>query len=280
MNGPLIDIRNVSVEIGGRKLVSDINLTLHQGEVLALLGPNGAGKSTLLRAASGDISPTSGEIRIDNRPIASFKPKELALRRAVLPQQTVLQFAFTAREVVEMGLGERSRRHVREADDQIVDRSMERTDVDHLQDRTYPTLSGGEQARVALARVLSQQAPIILLDEPTASLDLSHQQMVMEIAREIAANGGAVMTILHDINLAAAYADRLALLDGGKLVSLGEPWTALDPELLTKVFECPIAVAHHPMRNCPLVLPLPRIDAHMHLAGRELTISDSITTHS
>jgi iron complex transport system ATP-binding protein len=157
---------------------------------------------------------------------------------------------------------------------------MDRTDVGHLQQRSFPTLSGGEQARVTLARVLSQEAPILLLDEPTASLDLSHQQMVMEIAREVAANGGAVMTILHDINLAAAYADRLALMDGGKLVSLGEPWTALDPELLTRVFDCPIAVAHHPMRNCPLVLPLPRIDAHMHLAGRELTISDPAVSHS
>lgn len=280
MDGALIDIKDVSVEIGGRTLVSDINLTLRRGEVLVLLGPNGAGKSTLLRAASGDITPTTGQVLIDNRPIGSFKSKELAMRRAVLPQQTVLQFAFTAREVVEMGRGERSRRQSRDVDDQIVDRSMERTDIDHLQDRTYPTLSGGEQARVTLARVLSQEAPILLLDEPTASLDLSHQQMVMEIAREVAAKGGAVMTILHDINLAAAYADRLALMDEGKLVSLGEPWTALDPELLTRVFDCPIAVAHHPMRNCPLVLPLPRTDAHMHLAGRELTISDSIISHS
>ena len=134
-------------------------------------------------------------------------------------------------------------------------------------------LSGGEQARVSLARVLSQESPVLLLDEPTAALDLSHQQMVMEIAREIAASGGAVMAILHDINLAAAWADRLALVDQGRIVSIGEPWTALDPELLSRVFDCPIAVARHPMRNCPLVLPMPKIDAHMGLAGRQLTIT-------
>jgi iron complex transport system ATP-binding protein len=190
----------------------------------------------------------------------------------------VLQFAFTAREVVEMGRGERSRRDTRDADNLVIDTSMDRTDTGHLQSRTYPTLSGGEQARVTLARVLSQEAPILLLDEPTAALDLSHQQMVMEIAREVAADGGAVMTILHDINLAAGYADRLAILDRGELVSIGAPWEALDPELLTRVFDCPIAVAHHPMRNCPLVLPLPKIDAHMQLAGRELTISDGIVS--
>ena len=274
----MLDLQNVRVEINGRALISGIDLRLERGEVLALLGPNGAGKSTLLRAASGDLTPTSGKVSLDGRPITEFKAKQLALRRAVLPQQTVLQFAFTAREVVEMGRGERSRRHTRLEDDRIIDHSMKRTDTAHLQERTYPTLSGGEQARVTLARVLSQEAPILLLDEPTAALDLSHQQMVMEIAREIAASGGAVMTILHDINLAAAYADRIALLDQGRMASLGEPWQALDPELLTRVFDCPIAVARHPMRNCPLVLPLPKIDAHMGLAGRELTISDAIVT--
>jgi iron complex transport system ATP-binding protein len=155
---------------------------------------------------------------------------------------------------------------------------MERTETDDLCERTYPTLSGGEQARVTLARVLSQEAPILLLDEPTAALDLSHQQMVMEIAREIAQAGGAVMTILHDINLAAAYADRLAILHRGRIVSFAEPWEALNPELLTEVFDCPIAVARHPMRNCPLVLPMPKNDAHMQLAGKELTISSPILT--
>lgn len=273
MDGALIDIQDVTVEIGGNTLIRDIDLQLKRGEVLAVLGPNGAGKSTLLRVAAGDLAPTRGSALLDNRAVSNFKPKELALRRAVLPQQTVLQFAFTAREVVEMGRGERSRRVSRLDDDRIIDEAMDRTDTGHLRARTYPTLSGGEQARVTLSRVLSQEAPILLLDEPTAALDLSHQQMVMEISREVAAAGGAVMAILHDINLAAAWADRLAILDHGRLVSIGEPWQALDPELLTTVFDCPIAVARHPMRNCPLVLPMPKIDAHLPLAGQELVIS-------
>lgn len=276
MDSAVIEIQNLGIEINGRTLLSEVDLTLYRGEVMAILGPNGAGKSTLMRAAAGDLAPTHGHVLLDGRPVSSFKARELALRRAVLPQQTILQFAFTAREVVEMGRGERSRRNTRDDDERIIDRAMERTDTLHVQDRTFPTLSGGEQARVTLSRVLSQEAPILLLDEPTSALDLSHQQMVMDVAREIASAGGAVMAILHDINLAAGYADRIAILDHGRLVSLGAPWTALDPELLTNVFDCPIAVAHHPMRNCPLVLPLPKIPAHMGLAGKELTISDAI----
>ncbi len=274
----MIDVQQLGITINGRILLEDVNLDLRQGEVLALLGPNGAGKSTLLRAVAGDQPATRGKVLLDGKPVEQYRPRDLAQRRAVLPQQTVLQFAFTAREVVEMGRGANGSRHTREEDDAVIQRSMERTVTDTLQDRTYPTLSGGEQARVTLARVLSQEAPILLLDEPTAALDLSHQQMVMEIAREIAHAGGAVMTILHDINLAAAYADRLALLHQGRIAAFGEPWTALDPELLTEVFDCPIAVARHPMRNCPLVLPLPKNAAHMRLAGKELTISSDIVS--
>jgi iron complex transport system ATP-binding protein len=273
-----IDIQQLGITLNGRTLLEDVSLHLRQGEVLALLGPNGAGKSTLLRAVAGDLPFTRGRILLHGAPIDSYHPRDLAMRRAVLPQQTVLQFAFTAREVVEMGRGIWSSRHTREQDDAVIRAAMERTETDAIQERTYPTLSGGEQARVTLARVLSQEAPILLLDEPTAALDLSHQQMVMEIAREIAQAGGAVMTILHDINLAAAYADRLAILHQGRMVSLAEPWEALNPELLSEVFDCPIAVARHPMRNCPLVLPMPKSAAHMQLAGKELTISSPIPT--
>jgi len=271
-----LDIQHLGITLNGRELLSDVSLDLRQGEVLALLGPNGAGKSTLLRAAAGDLPLTRGQILLDGVALDRYHPRDLAARRAVLPQQTMLQFAFTVREVVEMGRGARNRRQTRDEDEAVIRRAMERTETDTLQERTFPTLSGGEQARVTLARVLTQEAPVLLLDEPTAALDLSHQQMVMEIAREVAQAGGAVMTILHDINLAAAYADRLALMHRGRIVAFGEPWEALNPELLTEVFDCPIAVARHPMRNCPLVLPLPKNAAHMQLAGKELTISSEI----
>ncbi len=273
MERATIDVRSLTVVLGGSTLLEDVSFRVQAGEVLALVGPNGAGKSTLLRAVSGDLPPTHGSVLLDGKTTTAYHPRDLALRRAVLPQQTFLQFAFTAREVVEMGRGARGGRQERERDETVIASAMQRTETDTLALRTFPTLSGGEQARVTLARVLSQEAPILLLDEPTAALDLSHQQMVMEIARELAAAGGTVLAILHDLNLAAAYADRLAILHHGRLSAFAEPWEALDPNLLSEVFECPIAVARHPMRNCPLVLPLPRSAAHQQLAGQELTIT-------
>lgn len=276
MERPAIEVRSLSIIIGGSTLLDDVSFDVRGGEVLALVGPNGAGKSTLLRAVAGDIAPSNGIVRLDGKETTAYHPRELALRRAVLPQQTFLQFAFTAREVVEMGRGARTGRSERERDDEVIDVAMARTATDALAARTFPTLSGGEQARVTLARVLSQEAPILLLDEPTAALDLSHQQMVMEIARDLAAEGGTVLAILHDLNLAAAYADRLAILHQGRLSAFAEPWEALDPALLSEIFECPIAVARHPMRDCPLVLPLPRDAAPQSLVGQGLEITSPL----
>jgi iron complex transport system ATP-binding protein len=268
---PSIEVRSLSVVIGGNTLLDEVSFDVRSGEVLALVGPNGAGKSTLMRAVAGDIAPSSGTIRLDGKETTAYHPRELALRRAVLPQQTFLQFAFTAREVVEMGRGARTGRLERDRDDEVVDAAMARTETIPLEMRTFPTLSGGEQARVTLARVLSQEAPILLLDEPTAALDLSHQQLVMEIARELATAGGTVLAILHDLNLAAAYADRLAILSHGRLSTCAAPWEALTPDRLSEVFACPIAVVPHPMRDCPLVLPLPRGAVNQPLAEQEMT---------
>jgi iron complex transport system ATP-binding protein len=234
-----------------------VTLSFEAGEVVALVGPNGAGKTTLIKVLAGDLVPTGGRVLLDGRPIAAFKPRELALRRAVLPQQTVLQFAFTAREVVEMGRTPRLERGSAERDAAIVARSLARTDATHLAERIYPSLSVGEQARVSLARVLAQETPILLLDEPTAALDLQHQGMVMDLAHEIAREGGLVVAVLHDLNLAAAYADRVVILHDGRLAADGTPWQTLTEGLLSEVFACPILVTTHPARDCPLVLPIP-----------------------
>jgi len=244
----------VSLAIRSKWLVRHISLAVEPGEVIALVGPNGAGKSSLLRLLAGDVDPTEGQVLLDGQPISDFHPRDLALRRAVLPQQTVLQFAFTVREIVEMGRGT----HRREDSDrlgQIVSRSLRQTDALELIERIYPSLSGGEQARVTLSRVLAQETPILLLDEPTASLDLHHQQMVMDVARELAAGGASVVAILHDLNLAAGYADRIGVLRGGELVKLGTPWETFTEELLSDVFACPITVSTHPTWNRPLVIP-------------------------
>jgi iron complex transport system ATP-binding protein len=254
MTEPLLDAMNVGVAIQGRWLLRGIDLAVASGEVVALVGPNGAGKSTLLRALAGEIPLAEGEVRLAGRRLRDYRPRELALRRAVLPQQTLVEFAFTAREIVEMG---RSAHGRSASHDAVVTRAMTKTDVLRFQHRVFPSLSGGEQARVSIARVLAQETPIVLLDEPTASLDLRHQEMVMAIARQTADAGGVVVMIAHDLNLAAAYADRVALIAKGSLVAVGTPWQTLAAPVLETVFECPVSVTKHPLRDCPLILPMP-----------------------
>jgi len=256
----MLEARAVSYSIGHATLLDRVSLTLERGEVLGLVGPNGAGKSTLLRLMAGDVRPSDGAILLDGAPIDTYKTKALALRRAVLPQQTVLQFAFSTREVVLMGRSP----HLafaaaeREQDHLAVERSMAQTDTLELAERIYPSLSGGEQQRVSLARILAQETPILLLDEPTASLDIHHQQLVMETARALADDGAAVLAVLHDLNLAAATADRVALLKAGRLFALGPPWQVLTESNLTEVFAHPMSVIRHPMQDCPLIVPVPR----------------------
>lgn len=144
---------------------------------------------------------------------------------------------------------------------------MKLTDTLHLEHRSYPTLSGGEQRRVTLARVLAQEAPVLLLDEPTSALDIRHQELVMRVAGERARAGGAVLAVLHDLNLAASHADRVAVMDRGRLVAVGKPWEVMTGELLSEVFECPITVTNHPARGTPLVIPLPQTGGGACAAG-------------
>lgn len=243
----------VGIQANGRWLVRDVSFELHRGEVLAILGPNGAGKSTLLAALAGDSIPTEGTVYLDDRPITAFKPLELARWRAVLPQQTVVQFAFTAREIVEMG---RSAIDTDAIDRLAVDRALQATDAYDLQHRVFPTLSVGEQSRVSLARVLAQETLVLLLDEPTAALDLRHQQLVMDLARDLASRGAALAVILHDLNLAAAYADRILMLRDGRPAALGDPTETLTEPILSDIFSCRVSVIPHPETGLPLVLPM------------------------
>ncbi|MBI3973477.1 MAG: heme ABC transporter ATP-binding protein [Chloroflexi bacterium] len=253
-----LEARSVSYLVGRRALVDNVSLALGHGEVLAVVGPNGAGKSTLLRLLAGDLEPSSGEILLDGRPLQAYRPPALARCRAVMPQSTVITFAFSALQVVLMG------RHPHlgpggegPADLDAVRAAMVHTETLALAQRAYPTLSGGEQARVTLARVLAQETPLLLLDEPTAHLDPRHQQAALRVARELAERGAGVLAIVHDLNLAAAYADRVALLHEGRLVACGVPWGVLTAEQLSPVFRLRFAVLPHPALDCPLLVPLP-----------------------
>ncbi|MEU9533947.1 heme ABC transporter ATP-binding protein [Streptomyces sp. NPDC048213] len=252
---PAAEVTGLRVRLGGRQVLDSIDLTAYAGEVLALVGPNGAGKSTLLAALAADLPAESGEVRVDGRPVTGWSAPELALRRAVLPQSAALAFPFPVEDVVRMGRAPWAGTDRADEDHPAVAEAMAATEVTEFAGRPFSALSGGERARVALARVLAQRAPLLLLDEPTAALDLRHQELVLRICRERAAAGDAVVVVLHDLGLAAAYADRAAVLHGGRIAVAGPPAEVFSGELLGRVYRQPVEVFPHPRTGVPLVVP-------------------------
>ena len=210
----ILEAHSVSLAIGGATLVDGVDLRIKAGEMVAVVGPNGAGKSTLLRMLSGDLRPTRGRIELKQREIHTYPPRQLAHHRAMLSQHVTVTFPFTVEEIVHMGAGDAGRA----AAQRLVDAALGEVGLAHFSNRQLPTLSGGEQQRAHLARVLVQLAcgealhgpGLLLLDEPTSSLDMRHQIDLVETARRRAQNGTAVVAVLHDLNLAMRFADRSA----------------------------------------------------------------------
>ena len=249
-----ITASGIVVRRGEATLVDGVTLEAQAGEILALVGPNGAGKTTLLGVLAGDNAADEGVVELFGRPLSAWSSVELARRRAVLPQHSDLSFPFSVRDVVSMGRAPWPQAEPG-LDAQIVEESMVSTSVEHLAERSFTSLSGGEQSRVALARVLAQRAPVLLLDEPTASLDLHHQELVLQIARTRAAAGDTVIVVLHDLGSAAAYADQVAVLERGKLIASGPPDDVLTAARLSAVYAHPVDVFAHPVTGAMLVLP-------------------------
>ncbi|KQW45204.1 hemin ABC transporter ATP-binding protein [Nocardioides sp. Root1257] len=237
--------RGLGVSFDGHPILADVDLDVRGGELVALVGPNGAGKTTLLGVLSGDVDPTSGRVTLDDKPLASYAARELARQRAMQLQKQGLAFGFRVHEVVRMGRSPWHRTAREDDDDRVVAESMERADVTDLADRLYPTLSGGEQARTSFARLLAQETPVLLLDEPTAALDIRHQESLLAVARSAAEAGAAVVVVLHDLSLAAAYADRICVLSRGRVRANGTPADVLTSALLTEVYEHPVEVIAH-----------------------------------
>ncbi|MBF6170636.1 heme ABC transporter ATP-binding protein [Nocardia blacklockiae] len=249
--------RQVSVDRAtARRVLDHVDLDVVAGQILALVGPNGAGKSTLLAALSGELEPATGTVELDERPLTHWSPVDMARRRAVLPQNHTVGFPFTAREVVAMGRAPWARTDRQDDDESAIAAALAATDTEHLAARPFPALSGGERARVALARVLAQDTATLLLDEPTAALDLGHQEQVLRLARGRAEQGAAVVVVLHDLGIAAAYADRVAVLDAGRLAAAGPPRDILTTDLLSRVYQHPVEVFDHPRTGAQLVLPI------------------------
>lgn len=253
----MIAVRGAVVRAGRAVLLDGVDIDVARGEMVALVGPNGAGKSTLLRAIAGDIALAAGNVRLDERPVAALSAAERADRRAVLPQRSGLAAGFTAAEVVELGLrGAPREAGARRA---AARRRLDEVELGHLADRSYPTLSGGEQQRVQLARVLAQLGDgggrALLLDEPTAALDPRHQHVVLRLARRAADTGHAVVAALHDLSSAARWADRVALLDQGRLAADGPPGEVLQRDLLREVFAVDFDLVPHPSGRGLFVAP-------------------------
>ena len=236
----LLRLEAVSFQVDRKLILKEVSLTLNAGECLGLVGPNGAGKTTLLRLVAGLLEPTSGQIWLEAQPLARLKRREVARRLGYVPQQAGLDFDFTIREVVLSGRNPYlSRFEVEsEVDRQIATQALKLTDLEHLAERLVTTLSGGERQRVAIARALAQQPALLVLDEPTASLDLRHQHEIMQLVQRLTEMQGlAALISVHDLNLAARYCDRVAVLAAGQLVVINTPSEAFTPALLAQVFE-------------------------------------------
>jgi len=255
----MIELERASLDLGSNRVVNELSLIAERGQVLALVGPNGAGKSSALRLMSGELQPTSGSVRFAGRALGDWDLRELARRRALLSQRSELTFPFRCREVVMLGRAPHFSGRESASDQRIVHLAMTSTDTLALADRTYPTLSGGEKQRVDAARVLAQiwdgtDGRALLLDEPTASLDLAHQHLLLGHARSLARERCAVVCVLHDLNLAAQYADVVAVLDRGKLRALGVPSEVLDEALLAEVFQVEAELVTRPGLERPLIV--------------------------
>ena len=252
---PLIELTSVGLALDGRAILKNVSLQVFPGEVLALVGPNGAGKSSLLSVMSGDVQATTGRALLQGRDVSKYRVDEAARQRSVLMQSNEVSFPFTVAEIVEMGRAPWARTTSLADDNKAIPEALEKADVEHLVERRFNQLSGGERARVSLARVLAQRTPVVLLDEPTAALDLKHQESVMKTVREIAGQGRAVVVVVHDLSVAAGYADRVAMVVEGKIAAVGSPREVITAKRVSEVYGVAVDIETVGSPARPVILP-------------------------
>jgi iron complex transport system ATP-binding protein len=266
----VIRVEDLRVRLGGIEVLEDVSLSVDRGELVGAIGPNGAGKTTLLRAIYGALEPDGGTVRLDGEPVGAMDSAHASRLVAAVPQDGHVGFEFSVEAVVEMGrTPHRSRLDWSEGGD-AVEAALERTETASLRDRRVDKISGGERQRVLLARALAQETPALVLDEPTASLDINHQVAVLELVADLVADGRAVIAAIHDLNLAARYCDRLCLLGDGGVQSVGSPAAVLDDEELGETFDTTAAVTHNWITGTPTVAAVegrPERDCHVHVVG-------------
>lgn len=266
----MIDLTDVSLSFGGVRVLEGVDLRVDRGEFVALVGPNGAGKTTLLRTINGVLDPEAGAVSVDGEPLAQQSAREISRTLATVPQDTHVGFAFSAEQVVEMGrTPHRSRLDWNDEADPV-DAALERTETTHLRDRGIDDLSGGERQRVLLARALAQEPDALLLDEPTANLDINHQVRMLGLVKDLVAEGRAALAAIHDLDLAARFCDRLLLLHEGEICARGPPETVLNDPRLGDAFATTSAVTRNSITGTPTVAAFadrPDREMTVHVAG-------------
>lgn len=257
----MLRIESLAVGYGGEPVLKGLNLAVARGEFLVVVGPNGSGKSTLVRAVTGALSPAEGRILLDGRDLRGLRPREVARTLAVVAQDTSVGFPFTVEEIVALGRIPHlpPLRSETPRDRAAVERAMRLTGTQPLAGRLVTALSGGERQRVMVARALAQEPRLLILDEPTAHLDIAHQVELLDLVRRLNRTEGlTVLAILHDLNLAALYADRLVMLRGGRVWAEGPPAEVLTEANILAVYGSRVKIVRHPATGQPQVMLLPR----------------------
>ncbi|EJN60422.1 heme ABC transporter ATP-binding protein [Halogranum rubrum] len=270
MTEAVLDIDDVAVSLGNVRVLDGVSAAVDRGTFVGLVGPNGAGKTTLLRTLNAALRPDEGTVRVTGQNVAELSAKEVGRLVATVPQDTSLSFDFSVRQTVEMGRTPYLSRFggMRPEDHELVDRAMKQTAVDEFADRAITAISGGERQRVLLARALAQDTPLVLLDEPTASLDINHQVRTLELVRELVDDGKTVVAAIHDLNLAAHYCDELLLLGEGRILASGPPESVLTESTLERAFGANAVVSRHPVTGSVYVTALPDQRTHGEADGR------------
>ena len=258
---PVLSTNQLSINAWGVRLLHPVSIKVNAGDLLAIIGPNGAGKTTLLNALAGyrrEKQEVSGTITVGERPYDQWPLAERARCIAVLPQLSFLNFPYTVMEVIQ--LGRMPHNTGKKVDEVIVNQTLEALDIDHLKARLYTQLSGGERQRVQLARVMAQiwrtedaSQRLLLLDEPTSSLDLGHQQQLMAVLKQFAQQGVAIVMIAHDVNLVARYADQLLALNGGEVIAQGCPKSVINPVLMKTLYQADMEMLIDPLSSTPIM---------------------------
>jgi iron complex transport system ATP-binding protein len=255
----MIEIKNIHFRVKSRELVKNISLTVNNGEFWAIVGANGAGKSTLMKLLSREHAPTSGSIEMHRKDLKKYRQKELARHRAVLAQQNSINLSFTVYEIVLMGRYPFYDSTPGLRDLEIVDLCLEKVGISHFKNRIFPTLSGGEQQRVQLARTLAQIWDVkdgyLFLDEPTTGMDLLHQYETYQLAREMTGRGYGVIAVVHDLNFALQYADRILMMKDGTAFATGTPAEVLTEENIKAAFGLSVRIIQPESTQFPVIVP-------------------------